>query len=180
MKKIDFEKKLAELNKINLAIIGHMGSGKSIFAKLIAKKLHLEKIDTDREICKKENLSINEIFELHGEKYFRKIEENIVCKSLNLENHVISLGGGSILSPKVRKKLNNNSYTIFLDTELGELEKRLSKSINRPLLQNNNILNKLKKLDTQRRKYYLEANIKIQNNDTVNKAYLNFIKAFQN
>ena len=50
MKNYNFKNKLAVLNKINVALIGHMGSGKSILGQTIAKKLFIDHIDTDKEI----------------------------------------------------------------------------------------------------------------------------------
>ena len=79
-----------------------------------------------------------------------------------------------------RNKLISNSVTVFLDVSLQKLEIRLSRSKNRPLLKNIDILSKLKELDTQRRKYYLDSNIKIQDANSINKTYLDFIEYFSN
>ena len=76
---------------------------------------------------------------------------------------IISLGGGSILKNEIRKKLKKNSLTVFLDVDLEELTIRLNKSLRRPLLKNVNIKKKVKQLDIERRKYYLNADIKISN-----------------
>ena len=46
-----------------------------------------------------------------------------------------------------------------------ELEKRLKKSTNRPLLKNVDLAEKVKELDIARRKYYLLSDIIIQNNN---------------
>ena len=48
----------------------------------------------------------------------------------------------------------------------------------RPLIKNTNIFSKLKELDTKRRKYYLKADIRIQNVNSINESYLNFIETF--
>ena len=58
MKSTEFKKKLKELNKNNIAIVGHMGSGKSIVGKMIANKLDLQHIDIDSEIVKFTNQTI--------------------------------------------------------------------------------------------------------------------------
>ena len=73
------------------------------------------------------------------------------------------MGGGSILSKFIRDYLKMNSLTIFLDVELNELKRRLSNSSNRPLLKNVNIKEKVTNLDKKRRKYYLKADIIINN-----------------
>ena len=179
MENFNFEKKLIVLNKKNVALIGHMGSGKSILGQTIAKKLRINHIDTDQEIIKLENSTINDIFLSKGESYFRKIETKIVSNSLEQSNIVISLGGGSILNKLIRDKLKSNSITVFLDVNLDEIHERLSRSYNkRPLLKNTNIFSKLKELDTQRRKYYLKADIRIHSVNSISESYLSFIEIF--
>ena len=178
MENYNFKKKLIVLNKKNVALIGHMGSGKSSLGRTIAKKLNINHIDTDQEISKLENSTINDIFISKGESYFRNLELEIVRKSLDQNYIVISLGGGSILNQQIRDKLRSNSITVFLDVNFNELNKRLAHSHKRPLIKNTNILSKLKELDTQRRKYYLNADIRIRNANSINKTYLNFIEMF--
>ena len=175
---VNFKKILNAINKQNIAIIGHMGSGKSIFGKKIANHFNINHIDTDKEISKFENATINEIFLTKGEKYFRKIESDIVLQIINKENIVISLGGGSILSEKIRNKLKKLSYCIFLDVDINILSKRLKKSKNRPLLKDGDILTKMKQYDLIRRKYYLKADLTIANSDSIEKTFFNFNKIF--
>ena len=102
MEKYSFEKELTVLKKRNVALIGHMGSGKSVLGHKIAKQLNIYHIDTDKEVSKFENRTINDIFLNEGEAYFRNIESKIVIKSLSQKNVVLSLGGGSILNRKIR------------------------------------------------------------------------------
>lgn len=162
MKNLDL---LKNIKNQGIALIGHMGSGKSIIGKLIAKDLKYKLIDTDSLIENNENKTINQIFELHGEAYFRNIEENTIISIKNHYKLVLSLGGGAITSNLTRKYLKENFTTIFLDTDLPVLKKRLEKSIKRPLLKVSNIEKKIKELDIERRKYYLLADIIIKNNN---------------
>ena len=178
MEIVSFKKFLYNVKKKNVAIIGHMGSGKSSFGKKIAHHFNIEHIDTDKEISKFENVTINEIFSLKGLAYFRKIESEIVLDILDKRNIVISLGGGSILAKKVRDKIKKQSFSIFLDVKTYVLYKRLRKSKTRPLLKGTNILTTLKQLDTKRRKYYLNTDIIIDNSYSPNKTFLTFNKIF--
>ena len=124
--------------------------------------------------------SINQIFKENGEEYFRDIETMILLKLIDKKNVILSLGGGSILNKLVREKLKNNSITVFLNVDLVELERRLKKSTNRPLLKDVDIRVKIKNLDISRRKYYLLSDIIIKNTNTVADTCQNFIKKFTN
>ena len=178
MESLEFKNKLKELKKNNIAIIGHMGAGKSIVAKMLAKKIDFQHIDSDHEITRFTMKSINKIFQEKGEEYFRNIETEIVLKLIEKKNVILSLGGGSILSGLIRDKLKKKSITLFLDVSLLELEKRLKKSTNRPLLKNVDLAEKVKELDIARRKYYLLSDIIIKNTNSPIDACKNFIKKF--
>ena len=159
MKRSEITNKLKESDKKNIAIIGHMGSGKSLMGKIIAQQLNFNHLDSDLEIIKLTQKSINEIFNEKGEQYFRSIEKKTLLNLIEKKNVIISLGGGSILDKLIRDKLKKKSVTVFLDASLQILEKRLKNSFKRPLLKNIDIKRKLKELDFKRRKYYLQADI---------------------
>ena len=125
MKITPFKKFLNENNKENIAIIGHMGSGKSIIGKILAKQFNSKHIDSDEVISKYLNKSIYKIFEEKGEKYFRSIEKKMILDLIEKKNTILSLGGGSVLDKTIRKKLKMKSITLFLNVNLSELEKRL-------------------------------------------------------
>ena len=180
MESLQFENKLKELKKNNIAFIGHMGSGKSIVGRMLARNTNFQHIDSDSEITRFAGKSINQIFKENGEEYFRDIETMILLKLIDKKNVILSLGGGSILNKLVREKLKNNSITVFLNVDLVELERRLKKSTNRPLLKDVDIRVKIKNLDISRRKYYLLSDIIIKNTNTAVDTCQNFIKKFAN
>ena len=157
---LDFKK----LSRKNICFIGLMGSGKSVIGKELASFYKLSFFDSDHEIEKSTGNKINQIFKNHGELYFREIEEKVCEKLLTLENVVIALGGGSILSKKTRKLIKMNSYSIYVEVDINILENRLKYSKKRPLLHNVNKKNKLNDLLSERLIYYNMANLKIKNN----------------
>ena len=110
-----------------------MGVGKSTLAKIVAKKLSLHFIDTDKNIESSNSMKIKDIFEKKGEKFFRTEEENEVLKSLKMENCIIALGGGAFLNNKIRDNVLKNSISIWLDADIKTLEKRLKWNDKRPL-----------------------------------------------
>ena len=157
---------LTKIKRKNICIMGLMGSGKSIIGKDLSKYLNLKFYDTDKEIELKMKKKISAIFEEDGEDYFRDIEEKICLELLTNNNCVISLGGGSIINKKIRKKIKQNSYSIYLQVKLNNLVIRLKSSKKRPLLNKNiNKIEILKNLYDDRKKFYERADLIINNDN---------------
>lgn len=157
---------------MSLALVGFMGSGKTTTAnqlKSYYKKHHFFSID--EEIEKNTNSTITDIFKIHGENYFRQLEnktiENII---LNNKSCILDLGGGAFIQEDNRKLLKeNNIKTIFLDVSFEEICKRLeSQHEIRPMLGKTNWKENAKNIFDYRYKFYREADliIKIEKNET--------------
>ncbi len=123
-------------SKENLVFLGMMGSGKSSIGYLVAKKLKLNFVDIDKEIEKNLNMTIKKIFEIKGEDYFRKIEEQITLKRLKLNSTVISLGGGAFTNNNIRKEILKNHLSFWLNWDDKTLLNRIKNSRKRPLAIN--------------------------------------------
>ena len=147
-------------SKKNIVLIGMMGSGKSSIGKILSKKLHIDFIDIDEKIEENEKKTISEIFEILGESYFRKIEEDLSIKYLNLQNKIISLGGGGYINPLIRKKSSKNCITIWLNWKNETIIKRIHNSKKRPLATSLNS-NEINKLIIKRSKIYNLSDYKI-------------------
>ena len=120
----------------NLVFLGMMGSGKSSIGSLVAKKLKLNFVDIDNEIEENLNLTIKKIFEVKGEDYFRKIEEQVTLKKLKLNSTVISLGGGAFTNNNIRKEILKNHMSFWLNWDDKILLNRIKNSRKRPLAIN--------------------------------------------
>lgn len=139
-----------------------MGVGKSTIGKNLAKKLKCKFVDVDKLIEGKEGMSINLIFKNKSESYFRKIESEITMSELKKVNSVISLGGGAFLNNSIRKSVKKLSVSFWLDVPIDLLINRLKRSKKRPLLNNKNINETIKKIYFERKKIYNEADFKIK------------------
>ncbi len=122
--------------KENLVFLGMMGSGKSSIGSLVAMKLRLNFVDIDKEIEKNLNTTIKKIFEVKGEDYFRKIEEQTTLKTLKLNSTVISLGGGAFINNNIRKEILKNHLSFWLNWDDKILLNRIKNSRKRPLVIN--------------------------------------------
>ena len=149
--------------KKNLVLLGMMGSGKSTIGSLIAIKLNMKFIDIDKIIENETSMKISEIFKKKGEIFFRNLEEKISIKSLDIPNSIISLGGGSFLNEKIKKKVLENHLSFWLDCETEILINRIKKNKKRPVLFNFNDA-QIKELIKKRVKVYSKAKFKINCN----------------
>ena len=146
--------------KKNLVLTGMMGTGKSTIGDNLSKKLKIEFIDIDHIIEEKLSLSIFQIFQNKGEKFFRRIEEQESMKYLKKNGAIIALGGGAFINKKIRKYVKDNSFSVWLDLDNSKLFKKLENNKKRPLLEN--ISEKdFKKLHDERKKVYSLADFKI-------------------
>ena len=150
--------------KKNLVLVGMMGVGKTTIGKKLAKNQNKEFIDTDEYIEKKNSMSVNEIFEKKGEKFFRMEERKEILNILKKNCCIIALGGGAFMDEVLRKNILDNCISVWLDTEVKILNERSLWNKNRPLLQNENNTEKLKEIYVQRKSIYELANYKIKCN----------------
>jgi shikimate kinase len=117
-------------------LIGFMGSGKSYAGRKLAEVLEIPCIDMDKEIEANENSSIQEIFEQHGETYFRKLEKDFLEKLDPKEDLIISTGGGAPCFFDNMEVMNKKGITIYLNRSKEVVMKQLLKGIDkRPLLK---------------------------------------------
>ena len=147
--------------KKNLILIGMMGVGKSTLGQIVAKRLDLKFIDTDSNIEKKNSMKISEIFKKKGEKFFRILEEKEVLEAILKHQCVIALGGGSFMNKNIRDSVLKSSVSVWLDTSLKTLYKRIKWSKKRPLLHKGNTEEIIKKLHDERKNIYKLANHRI-------------------
>jgi shikimate kinase/3-dehydroquinate synthase len=101
-----------------LVLVGFMGAGKSTVAAELAEALGVTALDSDRLLEERFGHPVAREFELHGEQAFREAEEQLVCELLAdaRVGAVIALGGGSILSERVRKALEPH-LVVLLEVE---------------------------------------------------------------
>jgi len=145
----------------NIIITGFMGTGKSVIAKELARKLKMEFIDMDQIIEEGLGISIADIFARYGENYFREQENKLVKELSQKENRVIATGGGTLLSSDNARMLGQAGEIICLYADSQIIYNRLEKKNNRPLIKGDNILNKINHLLEKRKKVYDNFDYKI-------------------
>lgn len=121
-----------------VVLIGYMASGKSTLGRILAEKLNYNFIDLDDYIEEQEQTSVNEIFKLRGEIYFRKKETQYLKAILkNNTNTILSLGGGTpCYSNNMEVILKSEDVvSIYLKASIPTLVSRLkNEKAKRPLI----------------------------------------------
>lgn len=143
----------------NIVLVGFMGTGKSTVGRQLAQLLNWNFIDTDNEIEERTNMTINDIFQIHGESRFRSEERLVVQSVSQQENVVIATGGGTIINPLNWEDLNRDGFVIELYAALEDIIVRVGSNRDRPLLKGSE--EGIKKLWSERQKYYGQAQYKI-------------------
>jgi shikimate kinase len=141
----------------NVYLVGLMGAGKTTIGRSLAKRLNLDFIDSDREIEARTGVTIPTIFEIEGEEGFRKREAQVIDELSRLSGRVMATGGGVVLRPENRANLRANGFVVYLNVPPHTLWERTRHDRNRPLLQVDDPLLKLKELYAQRDPFYREV-----------------------
>ena len=136
-----------------------MGTGKTEVGREIARLLDMQLIDIDTEIERSEKMTINEIFKKCGEPRFRDIETEMIRAVSRKKNVIISTGGGAVLKQENMDILRKDGIIICLTATPGTILRRTGASDDRPLLQVENPLEKIKELLNFRRPFYEKADI---------------------
>ena len=143
-------------------LIGLPGVGKTTTGKMLAKNLHFDYLDLDNEIELSTRKSISTIFKEKGEPYFRELEKDELFNTFNLNDYVISTGGGTPCFFDNIEMMNKNGYTIYLSSTPKDIYDRFTPSelAKRPLLKDG--IEKLEDLYSSRKKFYEKSQHKVE------------------
>ena len=117
-------------------LFGFMGCGKSTVGKILSIKCGCEFVDMDDYIVEREKMTIPQIFEKKGEKYFRDTETAVIGE-LAEKNCIIACGGGAMLKKENSDIASTNGIIIYIDIPFETCYERISGDTNRPLVMNN-------------------------------------------
>ena len=165
---------------MKIFLVGPMGSGKSKIGKLLSSQLNLNLIDIDREIEAKFEKTIVDIFASEGEEGFRKKEIDFLTEVNEIEDAVVSTGGGIIEASANRDILNKEEYVVFLNASVESQFQATKDKTKRPLLNNENPRQVLESLYEHRLELYksvsnLELSPDLLSNEDIVKEIINFL-----
>lgn len=148
------------LKGTNLYLIGMMGAGKSTIGRLVAKQTNYRFFDSDTVIERAAGQTVSEIFAQSGEAEFRQIESQVLGELASYPRSVIATGGGAVLDRKNWSYLHHG-VVIWLDVPINVLYTRLQGNTTRPLLQTEDLQQRLSTLYAERSPLYALADVRI-------------------
>jgi XRE family transcriptional regulator, aerobic/anaerobic benzoate catabolism transcriptional regulator len=98
-----------------VALLGLRGAGKSTIGESLARRFEVPFVEVDHRIEKTAGLGLNEIFELHGEAYYRRLEREVLARLLTEPRAMVLATGGSIVNDRENyAMLRERSRTVWL------------------------------------------------------------------
>ncbi len=150
----------------NIMLIGFMGCGKSTISNYLSHILEMEDLETDEFIVKREDMTINEIFQRKGEDYFRNCETNALKELQTRQGIIISCGGGMPMREENVDLMKKNGKIVLLTASPETVYNRVKYSNQRPLLNGNMNVEYISDLMAKRQeKYESIADIVVNTDD---------------
>lgn len=154
----------------HIFLYGPSGTGKSTIGKILAQNLNMPFVDLDRVIESNAGIPIPQIMEQQGEAVFRDLETAALKDAVaaghafsvtDMQDKVIALGGGALLSNENRTYAENNGSVILLMAEMETLLERLNEDINKRPLLTGDLETKLSALLAKRGEHYNSFKLQI-------------------
>ena len=141
----------------NIVLIGFMGAGKSTISAVLRGALAMDVVEMDQVIAERERMSISDIFEKHGELYFRDLETKLLVELQEKTNTVVSCGGGVAMRECNVTEMKKNGKVVLLTAKPETILERVENNHDRPLLENNKTVAYIAELMGKRREKYEAA-----------------------
>lgn len=149
--------------KRSLALIGFMGSGKSVIGALVAERSHAPFFDLDILVEKEAGMPIADIFATQSERAFRAIESRLLPCVLQ-PGAVAALGGGTPIDASNWELIRARSVTVYLDASFETMWRRIAGGMSQRPLVAGRTRAELEALLEQRRPRYQEATHRVDAN----------------
>lgn len=111
---------------VRIVLTGFMGAGKTTVGSLLAQRLEYRFLDVDAEIERETGATIAQLFEQHGEPWFRELEHRTIRRLLEPERVILALGGGAIEDDRTRQMLieGDSARLVHLEASMDTVLRR--------------------------------------------------------
>jgi XRE family aerobic/anaerobic benzoate catabolism transcriptional regulator len=174
-----FVSSLAAEDRRPLALIGLRGAGKTTLGKKVAARLHWKFVELDERIEKAAGLRLQNIFEVHGEEYYRKLEYDVLQQVLSQKQPcVIAAAGGMVTRDETYRLLQQRCRTVWLRADPQDHWNRVLQQDPRPMRNYPNAMKQLQTLLAGREPLYARADYTVHTSSLNIKQSVDQILAF--
>ena len=145
----------------SIALVGVRGAGKSTIGRQLATRLGIPFVEFDSLIEKAAGISLVELFTLHGENYYRKLQREVMEQLLPASPRVvIAIGGSLVTDPEAWTLVRRHCHTVWLKARARDHWNRVvAQGDIRPMVNNPRAMDELKELLRTREPLYAEAEL---------------------
>lgn len=150
-----------------VALLGLRGAGKSTVGAALARRLRAELIELDARIEEAAGLSLAEIWEMHGEAYYRRLEREALAAILaDAPRAVLATGGGIVAEPATWEQLRRSTLTIWLRARPEvHWDRVVAQGDHRPMANDPLAMERLRTLLAEREAQYEAAHYTVDTSD---------------
>lgn len=152
--------------KNNIMLIGFMGAGKTTVSGELSKMTGRKELDMDAYIVDREGMTIKDMFDRFGEEYFRQKETESLIEIMDMDDLIVSCGGGVVVKDENVDHMKNGGVIVLLTATPQTTLDRVKNSTDRPILNGNMNIEFITELMNKRKDRYLSvADIIVETDD---------------
>jgi len=147
-----------------VALVGLRGAGKSTVGPILARRLAAPFIEMDALIQDAAGLPLDQIFELHGERYYRRLERETLGRILSEDRPaVLATAGGVVNEPSSWEMLTSRATVVWLKARPEDHFRRvIGQGDRRPMARRPDALAELRAMLAVRERVYAQAHLTVE------------------
>jgi XRE family transcriptional regulator, aerobic/anaerobic benzoate catabolism transcriptional regulator len=144
-----------------VALLGLRGAGKSSIGARVARRLRVPFVELDALVAREAGMSLDTIFEMHGEAYFHRLERETLRRLLDETDGrgaVLATGGSIVTDKETFDLLKQRTVTLWLKARARDhWDRVVAQGDARPMRGRTNAMSELKALLRERKPLYAQA-----------------------
>ena len=153
------------LRRSRIALVGLRGAGKSSLGRALAARRGVPFVELDREVERRSGMELRDIFEMHGQDGFRRMERQALEATLEEGGPVVlAAGGGIVAEPATLELLLAKCLTVWVRASPEEhMQRVVTQGDDRPMRDNADAMADLRAILASREALYARADIVLDN-----------------
>jgi XRE family transcriptional regulator, aerobic/anaerobic benzoate catabolism transcriptional regulator len=145
-----------------IALVGLRGAGKTTLGQALSGHLTLPFVEVDEEIEAAAGPDLGQIFQLHGEDYYRQLEGRCLDMLLDARPKVVALSGGVVGNPHAWDVVRDRCTTVWLRaTPEDHMRRVVEQGDHRPMADRADAMEELRAILADRAPRYARSEVSI-------------------